>query len=51
MGVNKIGTETIAHIAKANKIPVYIIADSWKYTTKKIDLEQRNLNEVWDRAP
>ncbi|MFH1787603.1 MAG: hypothetical protein ABH811_02330 [archaeon] len=49
--VNKIGSEVIARIAKQEKIPVYIIADSWKYTRKKIPLEQRKLNEVWDKAP
>ena len=38
-------------IAKINKIPVYIIADSWKFTKKKIPLEQRELNEIWDKAP
>lgn len=49
--INKVGSELIAKIAKGNKIPVYIIADSWKFSKKKIPLEQRNLNEVWDRAP
>jgi len=49
--VNKIGSELIAKIAKQNKIPVYVVADSWKFSKKKISLEQRNLNEVWDKAP
>src|SRR3989344_2657899 len=49
--INKIGSELIAKIAKQNKIPVYIIADSWKYSKTKIPLEQRNLNEIWDNAP
>jgi ribose 1,5-bisphosphate isomerase len=49
--INKIGSELIAKIAKQNKIPVYIIADSWKFTKNKINLEQRNINEVWDNAP
>ena len=49
--VNKIGSELIAKIAKQNKIPVYIIADSWKFSKKKIPLEQRKMNEVWDSAP
>jgi ribose 1,5-bisphosphate isomerase len=49
--INKIGSELIAKIAKQNKIPVYIVADSWKYSKAKIPLEQRNLNEVWDNAP
>lgn len=49
--INKIGSELIARIAKDEKIPVYIIADSWKFSNKKIPIEYRNLNEVWDRAP
>jgi len=49
--INKIGSEVIANIARDNKIPVYIIADSWKFTNQKIPREQRKLNEVWDNAP
>jgi ribose 1,5-bisphosphate isomerase len=49
--VNKIGSELIAIVARNKKIPVYIIADSWKFTKRKIPIEQRKLNEVWDRAP
>jgi len=46
--INKIGSETIAVLAKKNKIPVYIIADSWKFTKSNIELEQRKPGEVWD---
>lgn len=49
--INKIGSETIARIARAEKIPVYVIADSWKFTKKKVPREQRKLDEVWDKAP
>jgi len=49
--INKIGSETIAIVAKQNKIPVYIIADSWKFTNSNIKLEQRKPGEVWDDAP
>ena len=49
--INKIGSGLISKIAKQEKIPVYIIADSWKFTKRKIPIEQRNLNEVWDKAP
>jgi len=49
--INKIGSETIAEIAKDAKIPVYIIADSWKFTKSKVPIERRNLNEIWDKAP
>jgi len=49
--INKIGSEVIAELAKKEKTPVYVIADSWKFTKTKIPLEQRNLNEVWNNAP
>ena len=49
--INKIGSEVIARIARQEKIPVYIIADSWKFTKKKVPKEQRKLNEIWDNAP
>ncbi len=49
--INKIGSEVIAQIAKNQKVPVYIIADSWKFTKENIKIEQRSLNEVWDKAP
>ena len=49
--INKIGSEVIANIARDNKIPVYVVADSWKFTSSKIPFEHRELNEVWDNAP
>ena len=49
--INKVGSEVIAKIAKSEKIPVYVIADSWKFTKKKIPLENRKLNEVWGNVP
>jgi eIF-2B alpha/beta/delta-like uncharacterized protein len=49
--INKIGSETITKLARMEKIPVYIIADSWKFTKKKVPIENRSLNEVWDKAP
>jgi len=49
--INKIGSGMFAEIAYDKKVPVYIIADSWKYTNKNVPIENRNLNEVWDKAP
>jgi|TARA_B100001971_G_C18197126_1_gene542184 translation initiation factor 2B subunit (eIF-2B alpha/beta/delta family) len=49
--INKIGSRTIAELAHLHKIPLYIIADSWKYSKKQLPIEQRKLNEVWDQAP
>lgn len=49
--INKIGSGMFAEIAFDNKIPVYIIADSWKFTNKKVPIENRSLNEIWNKAP
>ena len=49
--INKIGSKTISELAKIHKIPIFIVADSWKFTKKKVPIEQRKLNEVWDNAP
>ncbi|MFH1326526.1 MAG: hypothetical protein ABIH59_00165 [archaeon] len=49
--INKVGSGMIAEIAYDNGIPVFIVADSWKFTKEKILLEQRSLNEIWDKAP
>ena len=49
--INKVGSEVVARIAKEEKIPFYIVADSWKFTKKDIPIEQRKLNEIWDNAP
>ena len=49
--INKVGSELIARIALEEKIPFYIVADSWKFTKSKVPIEQRPLNEVWDKAP
>lgn len=47
--INKVGSGMFATIAHDNKIPVYIIADSWKYSPKKIKLEERDFREVWKK--
>lgn len=49
--INKIGSKTIAELSCLHKIPLYVVADSWKFTKGKVPIEQRPLNEVWDRAP
>lgn len=49
--INKIGSGLISELAHAHKVPVYIIADSWKYTKKKVSLENRKMNEIWNEAP
>lgn len=45
--INKVGSGMISRIAYDSHIPVYIVADSWKYAHKSMKLEQRNFKEVW----
>jgi eIF-2B alpha/beta/delta-like uncharacterized protein len=49
--INKIGSGLISELAHNHKIPFYIVADSWKFSRKKVPIEQRSLNEVWNNAP
>ncbi len=49
--INKVGSELLARIANEEKIPFYVVSDSWKFSNKKIPIEQRSLNEVWNKAP
>ena len=45
--INKVGSGMFSEIARDNKIPVVIVADSWKYSPKDVKLEQRDFHEVW----
>ena len=47
--INKVGSGMLSKIAYDNKIPVYIIADSWKYSPKGVKLEERGFHEVWKK--
>ncbi|VVB82171.1 Ribose 1,5-bisphosphate isomerase [uncultured archaeon] len=49
--INKIGSGLVSELAHNHQIPVYIIADSWKFSKNKVPIENRNLNEVWNNAP
>ncbi|MBU0532891.1 S-methyl-5-thioribose-1-phosphate isomerase [Candidatus Micrarchaeota archaeon] len=54
--INKIGTSTIAHIAKAYDVSVYVAAELSKYSSKTIfgsreKIEERDPEEVWEKAP
>ncbi len=49
--INKTGSGVIAQIAKSNKIPLLILADSLKYSSKRTKLEKRDFEEVWKQAP
>ncbi len=49
--INKVGSNIYAEIAYRNKIPVYIIADSWKFSKHNLKLEQRSFEEMWNKAP
>lgn len=45
--INKVGSSMFAEVAYFNKVPVYIIADSLKYSKTKINIEERSPKEVW----
>jgi len=49
--INKIGSRTIAKLAKSSRVPVYVIADSWKYSPKRIKIEERDFHEIWNTLP
>jgi len=49
--INKIGSQMIAELANNHKIPVYIIADSWKFSQNDVKIEERTYKEVWKNAP
>lgn len=47
--INKVGSGMFAQIARLNKIPVFIVADSLKYFSEPIKIEQRNPEEIWNK--
>ena len=49
--INKIGSGMLAKLAKINKIPLYVVADSWKYSSKHVKIEERDFHEVWKKIP
>ncbi len=49
--INKIGSGMLAHIARENKIPLYIFASSWKFSSEKVKMEQRTFREIWKKSP
>ncbi len=49
--INKIGSATIAELARLHHLPLYIIADSWKFSPKTVPIEERDFHEVWASAP
>ena len=49
--INKIGSGLIAELAALHKKPIYIVADSWKFSPKNVKIEERDFHEVWKKAP
>lgn len=54
--INKIGTSTLAHIAKMYDVSFYVAAELAKYSPKTIfgtreKIEERDKKEVWERPP
>lgn len=46
--INKIGSELIAVVSFLRKIPMYVVADSWKFSPKNVKIEERDFKEVWE---
>lgn len=54
--INKIGTSTLAHIARMNDVSFYSAAELYKYSPMTIfgtreRIEQRDRKEVWEKPP
>lgn len=54
--INKIGTSTLAHIARIHDVPFYCAAELYKYDPLTLygnreKIEERNVKEVWLRPP
>ncbi|MCK4531346.1 MAG: S-methyl-5-thioribose-1-phosphate isomerase [Candidatus Aenigmarchaeota archaeon] len=54
--INKIGSEMFALVAEKYGVPVYVLADSWKFDPQSIygipePIEKRSSKEVWAKAP
>jgi ribose 1,5-bisphosphate isomerase len=54
--INKIGTSTLAHIARTNDVSFYCAAELSKYSPKTMfgtreKIEERDPKEVWERPP
>ena len=48
---NKIGSNLMALTAKQLRIPLYVCSDSWKFTSKKVFVEERKGKEIWENPP
>jgi translation initiation factor 2B subunit (eIF-2B alpha/beta/delta family) len=49
--INKVGSELIGEIANLRRKPMYVIADSWKFSPKHVKIEERDFHEIWARVP
>lgn len=49
--INKVGSGMLAELAYRHKIPVYVVTGSWKFSPRKIDIEERDFHELWKNSP
>ena len=49
--INKVGSGMFAELAYRHKIPVYVVTGSWKFSPRKIDIEERDFHELWKNSP
>ncbi len=48
---NKIGSNLMTITAASLEVPIYVCSDSWKFTTKKVVVEERPASEIWENPP
>ena len=54
--INKVGTSTLAHIARLHDVSFYSAAELYKYSPltffgQRERIEERDPKEIWDRPP
>ena len=49
--INKIGSGMFAEVASSLNKKVYVVADSWKFSSRDVKIEEREHNEIWKNAP
>ena len=46
---NKIGSLAVAELARVHKKELYVVSDSWKYSSKSVAIEKRDSSEIWNK--
>lgn len=49
--INKVGSGALAELSFDHNKPLYVVADSWKFSPRNVKIEERDFSEVWKNAP